>query len=60
MQFKGLRHPALPDSPASLDHLYIYVYAESVGISWDEKKAKSNHQKHEVFFADAVLVLEDP
>lgn len=36
------------------------MYAESVAITWDEKKAKSNHRKHGVSFADAVLVLEDP
>lgn len=26
---------------------------------WDPKKAKSNHQKHGVYFSDAELVLED-
>jgi uncharacterized protein len=31
-----------------------------VAITWDKNKAKSNHRKHGVFFADAVLALDDP
>jgi len=26
---------------------------------WDKKKAKSNHKKHNVYFADAVAVFSD-
>ncbi len=34
------------------------MYSTSVGVVWDQEKAKRNIQKHR--FADAVLVLDDP
>ena len=43
-----------------LDSLYIQMYAEGVAVTWDENKAKSNHRKHGIFFADAALILDDP
>lgn len=36
------------------------MYVLWVAIVWDGDKAKSNLQKHGIFFADAVLVLDDP
>ena len=31
-----------------------------MAYSWDPNKAKTNHRKHRVHFADAVGVFEDP
>ncbi len=37
-------------------HLCIYLDVE---YQWDPAKARLNFQKHQVYFADAISVLED-
>jgi uncharacterized DUF497 family protein len=36
------------------------AYTNNVGFEWNPRKARANLAKHEVSFADAVAVLEDP
>jgi uncharacterized DUF497 family protein len=37
----------------------VYNCAQTLEFEWDAQKARLNARKHEVEFADAVLVLED-
>lgn len=36
------------------------VYTEIQGFEWDEKKARSNFEKHRVRFEDAIKAFDDP
>ncbi len=52
--------PPYSDCRQALDICIMYVYALSMQVVWDPRKAASNQRKHGIRFSDAEAVLFDP